>query len=820
MPQAGLIEKEPDVSRQVTSLFEKTRAAYLSARDNPKAYSNKWIDIISQIRNKYDDEGDLANTIVDNIREKDLFSDEIKNPESKLAQELYLKIKEMRYGKIGRDPFVKEFGDNVLEALMENKDVFAKFIHWAMRSDKEIITGWKRFDVEEDTITAGYTGLDMLEKDITTFIIEHYGDDKDSSRIDGKYKAAKNMLKEVFLMSQDEEEWNSLVDLDIQKSQKKSANFLVPNKPMYRIFELDDIKELRGFTGDWLVQEKYDGMRIQIHKIDNEIKIYSYNEKDITDKCKDILEQLKKKHFGDCILDAELLLFEGETPLHRAEVVARIFKDKKADTTLKAHVFDIMRHEERDLIEEPLSERIAILFQNYSMHSHELLAFPSKKDTRIADSLEDVGKYAKDIMKIPTSEGVVIKDMTSTYFRGTKKNPKWIKWKKFVDLDLVVLDKKSTKSNLFSYTLGAGPVDKGVEIDGRFYMDVGKALNTKIDVDVGSIVRVKVDEVKRKGDSYRLFSAKVIEIPEVEQPDKVITLDILADNTKKSVSYKAKALEKSIVITDTIHGDATIIAKSDFDGYTIFGFEENNLMAKNALLDIDIWKTQFEELMKERKGKLRVAIKNHLLDEGRKHINEIHEHLLKHFDSLYDEVFDKDKLKLANYLKTQADDMKHVGNYKFEADANVLEKYETPEEYRKGEYKIYSRDDGNLQFLIQVGDKTLPWTIKIQNMDDVFNLFGKSTKFPAMVAENVSKEKLIDEGIVKLGVQRHGYHEYILDGDKFKTKLHFRVVPLEDEPRWIAFTSIEDDPVDPKSDEGIWNITQDKNNKLNFLGLD
>ena len=30
-----------------------------------------------------------------------------------------------------------------------------------------------------------------------------------------------------------------------------------------------------------VVQEKYDGMRIQIHKIDKQIKIYSFNNKDI-----------------------------------------------------------------------------------------------------------------------------------------------------------------------------------------------------------------------------------------------------------------------------------------------------------------------------------------------------------------------------------------------------------------------------------------------------------------------------------------------------------------------------------------------------------
>jgi DNA ligase-1 len=198
----------------------------------------------------------------------------------------------------------------------------------------------------------------------------------------------------------------------------------VPNKPMYRIFDIEDMEELKGFSGQYIVQEKYDGMRIQIHKIDNKVKIYSYNEKDITEKCPEQVKIMENKHFGECILDAELLLFNGEEPLQRAEVVAKIFKDKESDTELRAHVFDIMRHEEKNMVESPLSERIKTLFQNYAQHSHDKLQFPTKKDTREADSLKEIAEYAKDIMNIPTAEGVVIKDITSTYYIGTRKNPK------------------------------------------------------------------------------------------------------------------------------------------------------------------------------------------------------------------------------------------------------------------------------------------------------------------------------------------------------------------------------------------------------------
>ena len=118
-----------------------------------------------------------------------------------------------------------------------------------------------------------------------------------------------------------------------------------------------------------------------------------------------------------------------------------------------------MRHNEENLMEDTLQNRMQIMFNNYSIHSSEALTFPSKKDTRVADNLKDVEEYAKKIMEMPTAEGAMIKDATSTYFLGTKKNPKWIRWKPVVELDLIVLDKKKNGSN-FSYKLGAGPIEK------------------------------------------------------------------------------------------------------------------------------------------------------------------------------------------------------------------------------------------------------------------------------------------------------------------------------------------------------------------------
>ena len=695
-----LFEKDVNpVSRRIERLFEGIRASYLSAKQQPKEYTKDWMKEIDALYEDYNGTDDLASALREAIQEDDIESSQAKNPESHIASKIYESMKELRFeSEHVKDPFVKKFKTQTFGKLMGDKVLLASFLHWCMRRGKNAFPNrvWENYLPKGDQITDGYGGLDLHSKDIPLYIMEHYGEKKDTQGVKAKVKASMSLLKDIILENYSENEWKLLLGVEILKEEKQDIDFIVPNKPMYRIFELDDIKELKGFTGEWLVQEKYDGMRIQIHKIDDKVKIYSFNGKDITDKCSKQVEIMKQKKFGECILDAELMLFKDKKPLHRAQVVAHVFKDKDSEGELKAHVFDILRHNERSLTEEPLQDRIQILFQNYSVHSDEMLAFPSKKDTRIADSIKDIGQYAKDIMKIPTAEGVVIKDLTSTYIKGAKKNPKWIKWKKFIDLDLMVLDKKSTKSKMFSYTLGAGPLNieesrklDTIKVKDRYYLNVGKALNTKVDVEIGSIIRVKVDEVRRnKKGQYRVYTAKFVEIPEVELPDKVITLEFLADSRDgKSTDYKTSALSKAIIITDDVHGKAEIICKEDLEGFTVYGFKEDNLMAKNALLDIDLWKEQIGEIYKERKGKLRVGVKNFLQEQpdntgtldGIMRFLEQNKTLLE----LYNEIFDSNPKKFTEYLKNQAEDILYISHNKFKADDKIIEKdnsdYKTPE---------------------------------------------------------------------------------------------------------------------------------------------
>jgi len=249
------------------------------------------------------------------IEEDELNDKEIKDPTSEIAEKLYEGIKELRFSsELIKDPFAKRFKGNVLEALMDSPETMVKFTHYALRNDDKALPKevWSIKDMEPDTITDGLEGLDIAEEDIALYIIEQYGDGKDSKKVESKVNAALEILQTLFFSKYDEEEFEDLKDIEgIEKAEMKSkSDFIVPNKPMYRIFDIDDLKELRGFSGEYVVQEKYDGMRIQIHKIDDKIKVYSYNEKDITDKCEGQVKEMEQKKYGDCVLDAELILFE------------------------------------------------------------------------------------------------------------------------------------------------------------------------------------------------------------------------------------------------------------------------------------------------------------------------------------------------------------------------------------------------------------------------------------------------------------------------------------------------------------------------------
>ena len=181
----------------------------------------------------------------------------------------------------------------------------------------------------------------------------------------------------------------------------------------------------------------------------------------------------------------------------------------------------------------------------------------------------------------------------------------------------------------------------------------------------------------------------------------------------------------------------------------------------------------------------------------------------------------RDAKKRAKQLGT-----KQIHSHDLNGD-KVFMPFKTHQEYQKNmgaesfddeiQYKIIeilaTSDD---ELLIEVADERMVWRIDLEDAEDVYELFGKSAKYPAKVGKAIRKGKKIDFGKIIFGVQKDGYHEYKLEGEKFETRIHFRVVPIEEQNRWIAWTGKKQEMLDPEDDEGVWIISEDKYADLEF----
>jgi hypothetical protein len=247
-------------------------------------------------------------------------------------------------------------------------------------------------------------------------------------------------------------------------------------------------------------------------------------------------------------------------------------------------------------------------------------------------------------------------------------------------------------------------------------------------------------------------------------------------------------------------------------------------MSKNAAADLEMWKQEAEEIMKTKQSKLTVAAFNYLKQSGPQTIKELHKHLIKNHKDLYEDILESKVGELKDWMRQRDGISYDVKEKKLMADddkilmdRDSIIKYKTPKKYRSGKFKVYLRDDENINFLIKLGDETLSWLIKLEKDDDIFDLFGKAGKYPAEVATSIDRKRVIDEGDIELGVQKQGYHEYFLKGNKFETKMHFRVLPVKDERTWLAWTGYKQKPADKEEDEGLWDITEDKFSKLKSI---
>ena len=329
----------------------------------------------------------------------------------------------------------------------------------------------------------------------------------------------------------------SLLNPDVLLTKNDDAKWSPPIRPMHRIFELNDLEHMKGFSGSWVVSKWYDGKRIIIVN-DDGITAYDENGKKVGLK-KKFKENLSKLNERNYVIDGIL----GEDEIN---------------------IFDVLNYDDNNVSDMLLHERMKLLRSQFD--SHENIIIPGPHDTKLTDE-EGLQDAVNSLQK--EHEVILLRDSKSTYMKGERRHPKWMVLRKTKDYNFIILNVKGTSK--YTYQLGAGPIldgsklgNRAVSIKGNEYMDIGTIYNQKELYKVGDIVRVSITGITKKSRGGRnIFNVQMKEIVgngEGEGAASAESLDILTKSFNPiliphDIEYNNHKLKIILKDIDTVEYD-------------------------------------------------------------------------------------------------------------------------------------------------------------------------------------------------------------------------------------------------------------------------
>lgn len=210
-----------------------------------------------------------------------------------------------------------------------------------------------------------------------------------------------------------------------------------PVKPMLAEKASDLLSALRELGGRASFEVKIDGARVQIHKLQDKIRIYSRRATDVTSSLPDVVDIVREKvRANSVVLEGEVVAMTNDGKPASFQVLMRRLRRQRdvgklvRDIPLKLYLFDVLYFDGKTLVDEPYEKRRNML---RSIVDESLII-----ETLIT-SRYDEAKAFYDKALGDGHEGVVVKDLEAPYTPGVR-GKKWLKVKPiFNTLDLVII---------------------------------------------------------------------------------------------------------------------------------------------------------------------------------------------------------------------------------------------------------------------------------------------------------------------------------------------------------------------------------------------
>ncbi len=304
-----------------------------------------------------------------------------------------------------------------------------------------------------------------------------------------------------------------------------------------------------GADAVW-TEEKYDGVRCQLHRQGERVELFSRDLKETTSAFPELTE--------DATAIGHDVLFDGEVLAHRDGRVLRFFElqhrlgRKKVTDQLRAEVpvtlviFDLLWLDGRTLLDEPLETRRKLL-EGLDLHHPYLLA--RVEEARSPDDLDRI--FAET--RARGHEGLMVKDPLSPYTPG-RRGLAWLKLKRpLATLDVVVTAVEwghgKRKGVLSDYTFavkdsGSGRlVNVGKAYTGLTDAEIATMTHRFLDMTVedlghvrmvrpGVVLEVAFDSIQHSGrhmSGYALRFPRIVRIRDDKPVEEIDTLERVAE---------------------------------------------------------------------------------------------------------------------------------------------------------------------------------------------------------------------------------------------------------------------------------------------------
>lgn len=301
-----------------------------------------------------------------------------------------------------------------------------------------------------------------------------------------------------------------------------AVTLFVPIKPMLAEMAQDLNHVFTEHHGLTVFEYKYDGARIQIHRKNDKIRIFSRRLTDVTDSLPDIVDLARGRiHSTDYLIEGEVVATgQDQKPLPFQDLMRRFRRVHEIgamvkEIPLKLFLFDAIYLDGRMLIDTPYEERWATL---QSLTDEQLLA-----SRIITGDLTEAEKFMEGAIKAG-HEGLMAKDLRSTYTPGVR-GKKWLKIKPAETLDVVIVAADWGSGRRRGWLSNYHLTVRDAETDE--YLVVGKTFKGLTDEEFTGITK-KLLELKTKETDYTVYV----------KPS--IVVEVAFNEIQRSPHYKSK----------------------------------------------------------------------------------------------------------------------------------------------------------------------------------------------------------------------------------------------------------------------------------------